>query len=298
VAPMVRKLFSMTGIKVVAAFFLAGIVRLMGLLVPRSLSTQFERIEVRLLRFASRTTLLEAALNDLLFKGASLRDLPAQPHLVINATEVRTSSAFRFGTIESGSWRLGKLHRNDVSVAHAVAASAAYPLLLPAIDETLTFETKGTLMNSRVFLTDGGIDDNLGLGCLWPSRSPDVNLDIVPVDRIICCSAGYSLRQGPRSRFILAQMVSRFIAAFDRAQTAAIDRLHEAQRTGQITRFTFSYLGQQDAQLPNPPPNLVRREEVFAYPTNFNSMSGDWIDRVSLRGEQLTLCLVRSTFRI
>lgn len=60
----------------------------------------------------------------------------------------------------------GKLHRNDVSVAHAVAASAAYPLFLPAFDETLTFEKDGTFKSSCVILTDGGVYDNLGLGCL------------------------------------------------------------------------------------------------------------------------------------
>jgi hypothetical protein len=52
--------------------------------------------------------------------------LQAAPVLVINATELRTGSAFRFGTIESESWRSGKLHKNDVKVAHAVAASAAF----------------------------------------------------------------------------------------------------------------------------------------------------------------------------
>jgi NTE family protein len=109
---------------------------------------------------------------------------------------LRTGSAFRFGTLESGSWRWGKL-RNDVSVAHAVAASAAYPLFLPAFDETYTFEKDGKLKNSRVVLTDGGIYDNLGLGCLWPDRSPDISLNVDPIDTIICCSAGYGLRQAP-----------------------------------------------------------------------------------------------------
>ncbi len=262
----------------------------------RALAAQFERFEVRspLHRFASRTTLLEAALDDLLFKGASLKDLRAQPHLVINATELRTGSAFRFGTNESGSWRWGKLHRNHVSVAHAVAASAAYPLFLPAFDETQTFEKDGVLKNSRVILTDGGIYDNLGLGCLWPDRSPDVSLNVVPVDTILCCSAGYGLRQDPPSQFIFARMLSVFSAVFDRVQNAAMHRLHEAQRSGQIKRFIFPYLGQQDRQLPNPPANLVHREEVHAYPTDFNAMPDEWIERLSLRGEQLTLCLARA----
>ena len=201
-------------------------------MTPRALAAHFERFDIRspLHRFASRTTLLEAALDDLLFKHASLNDLPAQPHLVVNATELRTGSAFRFGTMESGSWRWGKLHRNEVSVAHAVAASAAYPLFLPAFDETLTFDKDGALNSARVILTDGGIYDNLGLGCLWPDRSADVSLNVIPVDTIICCSAGYGLRQDPPSQFMFARMLSVFSTIFDRAQNASIHRLHEAKR--------------------------------------------------------------------
>jgi NTE family protein len=307
VAPMCRRLFSLLGLKVIAAFIVVGIVALgiallkalLGvarLVTPRALSAHIESFTIRspLHRFASRTSLLEAALDDVLFHGVRLQDLPKRPHLVINATELRTGSAFRFGTIESGSWRWGKLHRNDASIAHAVAASAAYPLFLPAFDETLTFEKDGALSKSRVLLTDGGVYDNLGLGCLWPDRSPDVSLNVISVDTIICCSAGYGLRQEPPSQFIFARMLSVFSATFDRAQNAAIHRLHEAQRTGQIKSFVFPYLGQKDRELPNRPADLVRREEAHAYPTDFNAMTEEWIDRLSLRGEQLTLCLARA----
>ena len=307
VTPMRRKLFSALGVKVIAAFILVGIVALgvtlikavlksVRLVIPRSLAANFEPFEFRspLHRFASRTTLLEAVLDEILFKRASLNDLKVQPQLVINATELRTGSAFRFGTKELGSWRWGKLHRNNVSVAHAVAASAAYPLFLPAFDETLTFEKDGAFQNTRVILTDGGIYDNLGLGCLWPDRSPDISLNVIPVDTIICCSAGYGLRQDPPNQFLFARMLSVFSVIFDRAQNSSIHRLHEAQRTGKIKSFIFPYLGQLDGGLPNPPADLVRREEAHAYPTDFNAMPGEWIDRLSLRGEQLTLCLARA----
>jgi NTE family protein len=272
VARMRRKLLSPLGIRVVVAFILVGLigafvaltkclVKAASLVTPRSLTAQFERVEIRspLRRFANRTSLLEAALDDLLFDGAALPDLPARPHLVINATELRTGSAFRFGTMESGSWRWGKLHRNDVSVAHAVAASAAYPLFLPAFDDILIFEKAGELKTNRVILTDGGIYDNLGLGCLWPDRSPDISLNVIPVDTIICCSAGYGLRQDPPGQFFFARILGVFNTIFDRSQNASIHRLHDAQRSGQIKSFLFPYLGQLDRQLPNPPANLVRR---------------------------------------
>lgn len=306
VSRMWRNLLSPLGVKVLVAFVLVGLVgvfvtltkclvKAASLVTPRSLATQFERMDIRspLRRFASRTSLLEAALDDLLFDGAALNDLPAKPHLVINATELRTGSAFRFGTMESGSWRWGKLHRNDVSVAHAVAASAAYPPFLPAFDEILIFEKAGELKSSRVILTDGGIYDNLGLGCLWPDRSSDISLNVIPVDTIICCSAGYGLRQDPPGQFIIARMLGVFNTIFDRAQNASIHRLHDAQCSGEIKSFLFPYLGQLDRQLPNPPTDLVRREEVHSYPTDFSAMPNEWIDRLSLRGEQLTLCLAR-----
>jgi NTE family protein len=305
--PMARRLFSLLGIKIIAAFIMIGFVAmcvalfkllltLASFVAPSWLSDKFERLEIRspLHRFSSRTTLLEVTLDDFLFEGTSLRALPAHPHLVINATELRTGSAFRFGTLESGSWRWGKLHRNDISVAHAVAASAAYPLFLPAFDETLTFEKGGELKNSRVVLVDGGIYDNLGLGCLWPDRSPDVSLNVIPIDTVICCSAGYGLRQDPPSQFIFARMLSVFSTTFDRAQNASINRLHEMKRFGLIKDFVIPYLGQLDRQLPNPPANLVRREEAHTYPTNFNAMPAEWIERLSLRGEQLTLCLAEA----
>jgi NTE family protein len=306
VTPMRRRLFGVLGLKVIAAFILTGAVALcvalakllvkgLSLIASTWFSNHWEQvIRSPLHRFASRTTLLEAALDDVLFKGSCLSDLPQQPHLVVNATELRTGSAFRFGTLESGSWRWGKLHHNAVSVAHAVAASAAYPLLLPAIDETLTFDKGGELNNVRVILTDGGVYDNLGLGCLWPDRSEDVSLNVIPVDTIICCSAGYGLRQEAPSQFVFARMLSVFSTVFDRAQNAAIHRLHDAQRSGQIKGFILPYLGQFDRELPNPPPDLVRRGEAHAYPTDFNPMPAEWIERLSLRGEQLTMCLAHA----
>jgi NTE family protein len=243
VSRMILKLFTPLGLRLFGAIALIGplalatlIVRFffaaLGRLTPRSLARHFERLEIRspLHRFTSRTSLLEAVLDDLLFKGTSLKDLPAQPHLVLNATELRTGSAFRFGTIESGSWRWGRLHRNDVSVAHAVAASAAYPLFLPAFDESLMFEKEGTIKLGRVLLTDGGLYDNLGLGCLWPDRSPDISLNVVAVDTIICCSAGYGLRQEPPSQFLFARMLSVVSTLFDRAQNAAMRSVPDRSR--------------------------------------------------------------------
>src|SRR5690606_27988709 len=130
------------------------------------------------------------------FERTRLRDLPlGGPLLIINAADLRTGSAFYFSRQSSGSWRHGELADPEISLAHAVTASAAYPLLLPALDELLPFNKKdGTRREERVTLTDGGVYDNLGLAPLWPDRDPQISLNVTEIDSIICCRAGYGLR--------------------------------------------------------------------------------------------------------
>jgi NTE family protein len=245
-------------------------------------------------RFASRTTIFRRAIDDDLFKGARMNDLKGnKPLLVINAADLRTGSAFYFTAKESGSWRLGKLARTDITLAHAVTASAAYPLFLPALDEQYPFNRRdGSRQAERVTLTDGGVYDNLGLAPLWPDRDPSISLNVEPVDTKICCRAGYGLRHDPPSQFFVARLTSAFACIHDRAQNAAIKRLFELSESGKLRDFILPYLGQDDNKLKFPPTDLVTREEAYAYPTDFSAMSPAWIDRLSRRGEQLTRALI------
>jgi NTE family protein len=56
--------------------------------------------------------------------------------------------------------------------------------------------------------------------------------------------------------------------------------------------FIIPYLGQDDNRLKYPPADLVTREQAHAYPTDFAAMAPEWIERLSLRGEQLTKALL------
>lgn len=302
---MAKEFLGLLGLKILSAWLITGavavaltgiriLVTVVSWLVPIRLGFLNKLREIRspVLRSASRTSLLESALNVLIFRGVRLQELSASaPDLVVNATELRTGSAFRFARRESGSWRLGRLANNNVPLAHAVAASAAYPLFLPAFEEIHTFEKQGKHSKERINLTDGGVYDNLGLTNFWPGRSADVSLNVTKVDTIICCSAGYGLRQDPPSQFILARMASAFNVTFDRAQNASIARLYELKEAGKLANIILPYLGQRDQQLIDPPADLVPREKAHIYPTNFNAMPQEWIDRLSRRGEQLTLLL-------
>jgi NTE family protein len=245
-------------------------------------------------RFASRTTILRRAIDDHLFQGKLLASLNTRkPFLIINAAELRTGSAFYFTGRESGSWRLGRLARTDISLAHAVTASAAYPMFLPAIDQVLPFDRRdGSRRMERVSLSDGGVYDNLGLAPLWPDRDPSISLNVQAVDTIICCRAGYGLRHDPPSQFMIARIKSSFASIFDRAQNAATKRLFDFKDHGRLASVVMPYLGQDDSRLKYRPDGLVTREDVYAYPTDFSAMSADWMERLSRRGEQLTKALI------
>jgi NTE family protein len=178
-------------------------------------------------------------------------------------------------------------------VAHAVTASAAYPAFLPALDETLNF-SKGDIASShRVCLTDGGVYDNLGLSPLWPDRKPEISLNVDRYDRIICCRAGYGLSIASPTHFWPSRMYASVDSLFERTQNAGLARLFDLWRGGKIRQILLPYLGQEDARLKFPPDELIRREDIVDYPTNFSSMSVEWIDRLVLRGEQITRALLQ-----
>lgn len=213
--------------------------------------------------------------------------------VVINACELSTGSAFRFGSRESGCWRTGRLSGNDVSLATAVAASAAYPLALPALDRTWTFERRdGSTSSERIVLTDGGVYDNLGTACLEPGRSREHGLNLFDVDYIVACDAGRGLLDPVLPYGWLPRVQRSFEASFRKLQDGARGRLHTLTQSGALAGFVLPYLGQQDRALPAAPFDLVPRAAVADYPTDFRAMNTETVSLLSRRGEQLTNALL------
>lgn len=246
-------------------------------------------------RWKSITSAFERALNRRLFGNKLLTDLRRDNlEVVINACDLRSGSAFRFGATKSGCWTYGKLTNNDLPVALAVAASAAYPILLPAIDKSFEFENKSGSRNShRVVLTDGGIFDNLGTTCLEPGRSELYSDQIFNLDYIICCDAGPGLFSNDVYPFYWPGRIKRsFEASYRKANDSVRARLYGHFTSGALKGIVHSYLGQNDKALPYIPSDFVRREEVFNYPTNFSPMSESDIKLLTDRGEQLTRMLL------
>lgn len=242
--------------------------------------------------YTSRTDLFRDVLAARLFRGLEMGSPRRDLRVVIGSCDLRTESAFRFGDTTSGSWRLGEAVSADIDVALAVAASAAYPLLLPPVDRRWKFRKDGQENDHRVLLSDGGLYDNLGIRVLEPGRDPAVSVHAFPCKYLIVCNAGQGQASGSSvpTRFF-ARMSTSFSMVHRLVGNAAMDHLHSLQRSKQIDGFILPYLGQQDDKLCDKPSPLVPRSEVVDYPTNFSRMPDFWINKLSQRGEQLTRAL-------
>jgi NTE family protein len=111
-----------------------------------------------------------------LFNGATLQDLPDEPRFVINATNVQSCVLWRFMKPYMRDYRVGEVKKPTVPLAHAVAASSAFPPVLSPFELRLDpasftpksgFDLQRQPFTSRVILTDGGVYDNLGLETAW-----------------------------------------------------------------------------------------------------------------------------------
>lgn len=142
----------------------------------RSVATNFEDlVATPILDLATHTVDLPAVLTGVwpgriservqraydtrLFRGATLQHLPKSgegPLFELLATNLTTGTMWRFSQPRMGDWRTKYVTSPDLPLAHAVAASSAFPPVLSPC--RLDIPGRG-----RVTLTDGGVYDNLGI---------------------------------------------------------------------------------------------------------------------------------------
>ena len=119
---------------------------------------------------------IAAAYDEHLFHGATLQDMPDAPGFVINATNVQSGVLWRFMKPFMRDYRVGEVKNPTVPLAKVVAASSAFPPVLSPCElrlkESDFTPNSGDDLQRRpftthVFLTDGGVYDNLGLETVW-----------------------------------------------------------------------------------------------------------------------------------
>jgi len=98
---------------------------------------------------------------------------------VINAANVQTGALWRFSRPFMGDFRVGRVPNPLIEVAMAVAASGAFPPFLSPVrldlkPESFTLRDRTDLhdpaLRTTVYLSDGGVYDNLGLEKVWKSH--------------------------------------------------------------------------------------------------------------------------------
>lgn len=301
-------LFSGVTFKILATIVTAGLVAtlcsvarfvllILGMLgVPKhALNGLKNCLQAPFPRFASRTNAFSEFLDKEYFKGATLNDIKRKNlQIVINASELSTQSAYRFGSKESGCWRFGRLS-DDTTVAKAVAASAAFPALLPALDEQRRYIKGGVTSTHRTIVTDGGVYDNLGTSCLVPGRKNDFSTNVTETDFIIACVAGQGVPDGSSVPYFWpSRMMATVSATHRRTHSMTFDLLYRLKDSGKIEGFLLPYLGQNDDALPCPPNDLIPRNATFDYPTDFDPMKQKDLELLTKRGEQLTRNLIET----
>jgi predicted acylesterase/phospholipase RssA len=130
----------------------------------------------RLLRLAAQpsyslTEVLADVLDRELFRGRTLGGLrDVTPRLVLSATCVNHGTGWRFTPERIGDWVLSTRDRDTLAafpLARAVAASAAFPGgLMPVVLGGAEVFGRHEAAPREVLLTDGGVDDNLGVSGL------------------------------------------------------------------------------------------------------------------------------------
>ncbi len=123
----------------------------------------------------SLTEVLGQVLDRELYHGATLGQLAGvRPRLVVSATSVNNGTGFRFSPDSIGDWKLRTTSRQVLDrfpVARAVVASAAFPGgFSPVVLSARKVFPGRESCPREVLLTDGGVDDNLGIQALAGCR--------------------------------------------------------------------------------------------------------------------------------
>lgn len=243
------------------------------------------------IRTTTRTDALAAALRERLFGDKTLAQTSRDTEVVLTASDLITGGAVRFGSRVSSSSRIGRI-LGDWEVAEVVAASAAFPALLPALERTLIIDEGDTTRAQTALLADGGLYDNLGLTVIEPDRSPRYTDHAYELDHLIACDAGRG-RLSPRATHWWPFRMSRSLEILhERSQNQSRRRIHEWGQSGAINAFTMAYLAMGDDRLPVDFPGLVPRDRVIDYPTNFAAMSPADLEALAGRGDGLISALL------
>ncbi|TFH21424.1 MAG: patatin-like phospholipase family protein [Acidimicrobiales bacterium] len=120
-------------------------------------------------RLRAPATQLAALYDQYLLDGRSLQDVPDEPYFVFNTTNMHSGNAFMWSKDAAHDYSIGRIIEPQIALSLVVAASSSFPpMLSPARIRTpgvMVHHHTGTPVpaQSRLWLTDGGVYDNMGI---------------------------------------------------------------------------------------------------------------------------------------
>ena len=149
-----------------------------------------------------------------LFGKKTLQDLPSDdqgPRFTIYATNLQTGASVRFSKPYLADYHLGKIASPQIQLATVVAASCALPPILSPLvikldpqdwkdwendkDNKSNIPFNKSKLRAHLYLTDGGVYDNLGLERVWDRYATVLVSDAGAPFRIAMGSLGFRLSE-------------------------------------------------------------------------------------------------------
>jgi len=233
---------------------------LRNLLTVKDLERTFKRRSLRRpwTLAGSRAIVLAKVLEDIWAIKHNLSAIPDQPRWIINATSHETAKNWRFMSRRMGDYSFGYSAYPDIALSHALAASAALPVLVgPLIldatkhewfeyvngskDQTHSIKPKA----KQVHLWDGGLYDNLGIEAVIKRGKLQEDLDFLII------SDANAKMQIHKTKNIFE--IKRTVFDIPSSQVAALrarmvlDAINKNEFTGSYVKLgnTFEYIARQ-----------------------------------------------------
>lgn len=231
--------------------------------------------------------LLAEAMDELVLNDITLGDLPDKPFLILNATDLRTGSNFKFSKSLSGSYKDGGVDLCKMKLSQAVACSAAYPLCFRAKKISLN-ETKD------VFLTDGGAYDCLGASTLMPDKDESVSILVQKCKTLITSDASAPFLENRQNlgRSVGDALYSSYLTSAKRTRSLIYNKMYHLNSSGNIP-----YLG--TIKMDSQHPDLINGwkksdlELVNGYKTNFKPVTGMAVEYIKKRGKESAEIIIK-----
>jgi NTE family protein len=123
----------------------------------------------RKLTFINRHSVLSYTLKCNWKIEANIQDIADTPRWDINTTVLETGKSWRISKQKMGNYELGYIEYPEIDLAHAVAASAGFPIGIGPLKLNVgnyDFFPKKMVNQKSLLLYDGGLYDNLGIEVL------------------------------------------------------------------------------------------------------------------------------------